>query len=130
MSKDINEKREKEKEIIKLMISIYCNGNKHLKSNKHNQGIKNCHGNNHTQDDIKLCPECRELLNYAIVRTDLCPFMETKTFCSNCKVHCYQPQMREEIKKVMRYSGPRLLLHHPILSIYHLLESKKEKRST
>lgn len=118
MSKDINGKRKKEKEIIKLMISIYCKSNKH------------CHGNNHAQDKIKLCPECRKLLDYAIIRTDLCPFMETKTFCSNCKVHCYQPQKREEIKKVMRYSGPRLLLHHPILAIYHLIESKKEKRST
>lgn len=27
---------------------------------------------------------------YARLRSDKCPFMETKTFCSNCKVHCYK----------------------------------------
>ena len=110
MKNDINKKRNKEKEVISLMISLYCKGN------------------NHTRGKDKLCPECKELLDYAIKRTDLCPFMETKTFCSNCKVHCYKPQKREEVKKVMRYAGPRLLLHHPVLAILHLIESKKEKR--
>ena len=112
MNKAVNKKRNKEKEVIKLMIKLYCKGNKH------------------TQDKDKLCPECRELLDYAIIRTDLCPFMETKTFCSNCKVHCYKPQKREQVKRVMRYAGPRLLLHHPVLAISHLIESKKEKRRT
>lgn len=110
MKKNINKKRQKEKEVVKLMVNIYCNGKKH------------------TQDKSSLCPECKELLNYAIVRTDLCPFMDSKTFCSNCKVHCYKPEKREEIKKVMRYAGPRLLLHHPLLAISHVIESKKEKR--
>ena len=31
--------------------------------------------------------------------------MEQKTFCANCKVHCYKPEMREQIRKVMRFSG-------------------------
>lgn len=25
---------------------------------------------------------------------------KSKTFCSNCKVHCYKPAMRERIKEV------------------------------
>ena len=32
---------------------------------------------------------------------------EEKTFCSNCTVHCYRPEMRERIRTVMRYAGPR-----------------------
>lgn len=32
--------------------------------------------------------------------------METKTFCSNCKVHCYKPEMREKIRDVMRFPAP------------------------
>ena len=32
-----------------------------------------------------LCPECEELDAYARQRSDKCPFMETKTFCSNVK---------------------------------------------
>ena len=35
--------------------------------------------------------------------------METKTFCSNCRAHCYRLEMREEIRKVMRFSGPRMI---------------------
>mgnify|MGYP002732746412 CR=1 FL=1 len=57
-----------------------------------------------------------------------CPFMEEKTFCANCKVHCYKPEMREQIRQVMRFSGPRMLLYHPVLAIWHLVCSNKEKK--
>jgi hypothetical protein len=36
--------------------------------------------------------------------------------------------MRELIKKVMKYSGPKMIFHHPILAIKHLIESKREKK--
>ena len=55
-------------------------------------------------------------------------FMETKTFCSNCRVHCYKPQMREEIRNVMRFAGPRMLFYHPIMAIRHVITSAKEKK--
>ena len=105
---DIATKREREKEVVSLMIQLYCRKN---------------HGN---KDG--LCPECAALDAYARNRSDHCPFMETKTFCSNCKVHCYKPEMREMIRKVMRFSGPRMIFYHPILAIRHLIESKKEAR--
>ena len=54
--------------------------------------------------------------------------METKTFCSNCKVHCYKPEMREKIRDVMRFSGPRMLFVHPVAAIRHVMETKREKR--
>ena len=53
--------------------------------------------------------------------------METKTFCFNCRIHCYKPEMREKIRSVMRFSGPRMLLYHPIMAIRHVIETKKEK---
>lgn len=104
----IESKREREKRVVALMIRIYCH-------KKH--GIKE-----------GLCPECETLSQYAAQRSEKCPFMETKTFCSNCKVHCYKPEMREKIRAVMRFSGPRMILYHPIMAIRHLIESKKEKR--
>ncbi len=103
---DIEAKREREKETVSLMIAIYC---------------RKKHGGK------TLCPECAELDAYARKRSDNCPFMETKTFCSNCKVHCYKPEMREKIREVMRFSGPRMLFHHPIMAIRHVIESKKEQ---
>lgn len=108
MSKDIQSKREREKETVSEMIALYCR-----KQHKSKMG---------------LCPECAALKEYACLRSDKCPFMETKTFCSNCKVHCYKPQMREEIRNVMRFSGPRMLFTHPIMAVRHVIESKKEKR--
>lgn len=104
------QKREKEKQVVGLMIALYCRGS-------------------HGTPRGSLCPACRALADYAAARVDHCPHMETKTFCSNCKTHCYQPAMRQQIRRVMRYSGPRMLLYHPVLAVRHLIESKKEKRS-
>lgn len=103
-------KREREKQTVALMIRLYC---------------RKKHGSRG-----ELCPECSELADYAAMRVDKCPFMESKTFCSNCKVHCYKPEMRDRIRTVMRFSGPRMLFHHPVMAVRHVIESKKEKRRT
>ncbi len=108
MPKTVEEKRKREKEVVSFMIKLYCKKNHHTENG--------------------LCDECRELDEYAKMRSDKCPFMETKTFCSNCKVHCYKPEMREKIKKVMRFSGPRMIFYHPIMAISHVIECQKEKR--
>lgn len=101
-------KREREKETVSLMIRLYCR-------KKH--GMK-----------TELCDKCRALSDYAIMRSDKCPFMETKTFCSNCRVHCYKPEMREKIREVMRFSGLRMTLYHPVMAVRHVIESRREKR--
>ncbi|MEI7437152.1 MAG: nitrous oxide-stimulated promoter family protein [bacterium] len=67
-----------------------------------------------------LCPECRELLEYAMVRLDKCPFGAQKPVCSQCKIHCYQPAMRARAREVMKHSGPRMLTAHPILAARHI----------
>lgn len=108
MAKDIHTKREREKAMVSEMITLYC---------KRRHGGKN-----------GLCPACAELVSYARERSDKCPFMETKTFCSNCRVHCYRPEMRERIRAVMRFSGPRMIFRHPVAAVRHVLETKKEKR--
>ena len=105
---DVTTKREREKETVSEMIRLYCK-----KQHETKQG---------------LCPECAALEEYARLRSDRCPFMETKTFCSNCKVHCYKPEMREKIRAVMRFSGPRMLFVHPVMAIRHVIESKKEQK--
>ncbi|MCR5144960.1 MAG: nitrous oxide-stimulated promoter family protein [Lachnospiraceae bacterium] len=110
-------KREREKRTVAEMIALYCKNNHGAKS----QGF----GPNKS---YILCKECQELLDYSTSRSDHCPFMEEKTFCNNCKVHCYRPDMRQKIKVVMRYSGPRMIFHHPVMAIRHVVESKKEKK--
>lgn len=74
-----------------------------------------------------LCPQCQALLDYAHKRLDHCKFGEDKPSCTRCHVHCYKPAMREQIRQVMRYSGPRMLLHDPIMAIRHLWDFLRAK---
>lgn len=106
--KDIETKREREKKMVSQMIALYCRRNHHTK------GV--------------LCPERAALNDYARARSEHCPFMETKTFCVNCRVHCYKPDMREKIRAVMRFSGPRIIFYHPVAAIRHVVETKREKK--
>lgn len=75
-----------------------------------------------------LCSRCKELQDYAEVRLAGCPFQENKTTCANCPVHCYKPSMREKIREVMRYSGPRMTYRHPVLALFHLIDGMKKKQ--
>lgn len=104
---DIQTKREREKATVSLMIALYC---------------RKKHGTR------TLCPDCAALDAYARQRSDRCPMMETKTFCSNCKIHCYRPEMRQRIREVMRFSGPRMIFHHPVMALRHVIETRKEKK--
>ena len=70
------------------------------------------------------CAECRELIAYALHRLERCPFQEGKPTCARCAVHCYRPAMRDRIREVMRFAGPRMLRRHPILAALHLLDGR------
>jgi hypothetical protein len=89
---------------IETMIRIYCRD--------HHEG--------------GLCPECKGLLDYASVRLDRCRFGAEKPTCAKCPVHCYQKNRREQVKAVMRYAGPRMLWEHPILSLRHWVDGRRE----
>ena len=103
------EKRKAEMATVKKMLEIYCRAH---------------HGNN-----LSLCEECEALLDYARARVERCPHMETKTFCSACQTHCYAPKMREKIREAMRYSGPRMLIRHPLLVVRHALTGMQNKKA-
>jgi hypothetical protein len=92
----------REHKTVEATIHVYCRGN---------------HGTGRT-----LCSDCTELLDYARERLDRCPFQESKTTCAKCPVHCYRPAMRERIRAVMRYAGPRMLWRHPVLALLHLVD--------
>ena len=42
---------------------------------------------------------------------------------------CYRAEMRERIREVMRFSGPRMLLHRPVMACRHVIESRREKKA-
>ncbi|MBO8138249.1 MAG: nitrous oxide-stimulated promoter family protein [Desulfotomaculum sp.] len=53
---------------------------------------------------VELCPTCSQLAVYAAKRLMLCP-KDPKPSCKKCDIHCYAPQYREQVKKVMKFSG-------------------------
>ena len=98
---DVEKKRQQEQETVAEIIAIYCRAH---------------HGRREG-----LCPQCESLARYAEARIAACPRMAVKSFCSVCPVHCYAPARRQEIQAVMRYGGPRMLLHHPLMTLRHMM---------
>ncbi len=96
----------REKHTVTAMIRLYC---------------KKQHG---TKD--RLCADCQELFDYAMIRLSKCRFTELKPTCGKCPVHCYQPAMRERIVRVMKNAGPRMLRSHPVMAVRHLLDGFKK----
>ena len=90
---------EEEKRVVELMIRLYCR---------------------HKEGNAELCESCKVLLEYAHARLSKCPFGDKKSTCRKCSIHCYKPDMREQMRAVMRYAGPRMLLYHPWYALKHM----------
>ena len=101
-----NKERNERVHVLETMISLYC-------KKKHKT--------------IHVCEECEDLRRYAISRLDECPLLDDRIFCSSCEVHCYDKVHRELIKKVMVFSGKRMILYHPIMALRHVAHSIKTK---
>jgi len=99
----------RERQTIRFMIELYCR-------------------KNHLSEAGSLCPSCQQLTDYAMQRIERCPFKADNPTCARCTVHCYKPAMREQVRQVMRYAGPRMLIHHPVLAIAHLLDDAKSPK--
>ncbi|MHA2021025.1 MAG: nitrous oxide-stimulated promoter family protein [Candidatus Thorarchaeota archaeon] len=72
-----------------------------------------------------LCEDCADILTYSMQRLNHCQFGEEKPTCRKCTVHCYSPTMREKIRQVMRFSGPRLAIRMPLDWIRHAFDEKE-----
>ena len=97
-------RRDRELATLHVMIRMYCR-------------------DHHAADS--LCDDCAALASYATRRLTRCVFGAAKPTCANCTVHCYSADMRERVRTVMRYAGPRMLLRHPVLGIAHLLDGRR-----
>lgn len=87
-----------EKHTLERMIGLYCRLN---------------HAN-------KMCVDCQEVLDYGLYRLECCRYGNGKPACSKCHTHCYKPVMRERIRKIMRFSGPRMIIYYPVDFIKHI----------
>ena len=100
----------REERTIAEMVGMYC---------------RDHHGEVAARDEHGLCPECAELMAYARLRLDKCRYGTDKPTCAKCTTHCYRPAMRDRVREVMRYSGPRMLKRHPVLAVAHLVDGRK-----
>lgn len=99
----------RETKTIDCMFDIYCQDTHHRTTG--------------------LCDSCQVLKDYAHLRLEKCPYQEKKATCAHCPTHCYKKSMRESIREVMRYAGPRMLFKHPLLAILHLLDGMRKPPS-
>ncbi len=97
----MGKKLDREILLLEQMVRIYCKGRKHPSDG--------------------ICSECMEILEYSMDRTRNCKFKDSKPICRNCKIHCYSEANRKKIREIMRYSGPRMLISHPIQVLLHIL---------
>ena len=104
----------REQKTVEYMIGIYCRDHHHT-------------AGKHPIRRNKLCDECRKLAGYARFRLKNCPFQENKTTCGNCPIHCYKPKMREKVRDVMRYAGPRMIWNYPLLAIGHMIDGLRKE---
>ena len=108
----------RERKTMEVMIRIYCRG-QHVDAGRH---LKTIHTGSKS---IKLCSECECLYNYACERLIACPIRDEKPSCQNCTIHCYKPEMKDNIREVMRYAGPRMFYRCPILFLMHFIDNRK-----
>lgn len=99
-------RRARELKTIVAMVRLYCRGHGH-------------------RDGTPLCADCAGLLDYATRRLERCVFGDAKPTCTNCLVHCYSADQREQIRIVMKWAGPRMVWRHPILAFFHLLDGRR-----
>jgi hypothetical protein len=99
-------RRARELKTIETMVRMYCRGHRH-------------------QGGAPLCSDCGALFEYAKRRLERCVFGDAKPTCANCIVHCYKADMREQMRVVMRWAGPRMMLRHPVRAIVHLIDERR-----
>jgi len=69
-----------------------------------------------------MCPSCTELMSYSEKRLEKCPYGQDKPTCAHCPVHCYKKLQREQVQAIMRFSGPRMTLRHPLRALQHVFD--------
>ncbi len=97
-------RRRREARTVTAMIRMYCR---------------------HHHRQPGLCAECQALVAYAGARLQRCPYGDDKPTCVHCPIHCYRAAEREQVRRIMRWAGPRMLWRHPVLAALHLIDQRR-----
>jgi len=97
-------RRRREQKTLEAMMRMYCR---------------------HHHRSQPLCAECSALARYSERRLARCVFGDEKPTCANCLVHCYKSDMRDKMRVMMRWAGPRMLWRHPVLALRHMIDGRR-----
>ena len=104
----------RELKVLIDFIELYCHA-RHRDSGKERVDLQGVYGK-----EPRLCGECAELLEYAVLKRLHCP-LDPKPACKRCHIHCYGKDYRERIREIMAFSGRRMILRGRLDYIGHFL---------
>ncbi len=105
--------------VLATFIRIYCDA-LHRDVAREPVTLRTCNIEAICGGSVRLCAECRKLLQHAFVKRMACP-LDPKPACKHCPTHCYVPAYRARIREVMRFAGRRLVRSGRLDYLWHLL---------
>lgn len=106
--KPVQDRREKERRLLSCMVAYYCRKN---------------HGNR-----VRLCPECADVDRFIRQRCH-CPRQEATRLCRSCPAQCGRPELKEKLRRMVRYACPRMLFRHPVTVSRYVAAARREKKA-
>lgn len=100
-------------------VHIYCREN-HRGGEKRQFYYKGKGSGELSLPRMTLCEDCFKLLNHGIAKRAMCP-MDPKPMCKKCPNQCYHPFYKEQMRKVMKFSGIYLIKRGRLDMLYHYL---------
>ncbi len=115
----LTDKKRKDVKVLAGFIRIYCRA-------QHPGAVRKSFAVKEPQlqavvSGLELCADCERLLEHGVAKLSLCPY-DPKPSCRKCTTHCYAPGYRENVKKVMRFSGAYLLKRGRLDLLLHFLK--------
>ena len=98
------EKFTSEAHLLKQFFELHCHDKHQNQSTYHKELTYN---NEKLTLELKLCKECKELIEYSFDRLSECPH-DPKPRCRKCPNSCYEKPQWKKVAKLMRYSGIKL----------------------
>ena len=63
-----------------------------------------------------------KMIEYCQTQLSHCRWQDEKPPCKFCTSHCYAKKQREQVRLIMRWMGPRMVLYAPLEVVRHLLK--------
>lgn len=115
--------QERDRKTIEAIGAIYCRAHHSKNPQGANKKLKeqgaSSPATSTSATHSQLCPQCAEVVEYAMARTKRCPNNHEGN-CADCEIHCFNGSMRERVKQMMAYAAPRMLVRHPIMTVRYL----------